>query len=41
MIKLVEPMKSSICHTFIGLYYVKEHSDSKQKYTEDDIINML
>ena len=24
-----------------GLYFVKEHSDSKNKYTEDDIINML
>ena len=24
-----------------GPYYVKEHSDSKNKYTEDDIINML
>ena len=22
-------------------YFVKEHSDSKSKYTEDDIINML
>ena len=22
-------------------YYVKEHSDSKSKYTEDDIMNML
>ena len=22
-------------------YFVKEHSDSKNKYTEDDIINML
>ena len=24
-----------------GPYFVKEHSDSKNKYTEDDIINML
>ena len=24
-----------------GPYFVKEHSDSKSKYTEDDIINML
>ena len=24
-----------------GSYFVKEHSDSKNKYTEDDIINML
>ena len=24
-----------------GLYFVKEHSDSKNKYTEDDFINML
>ena len=24
-----------------GPYSVKEHSDSKNKYTEDDIINML
>ena len=24
-----------------GPYFVKEHSDSKHKYTEDDIINML
>ena len=24
-----------------GPYFVKEHSDSKIKYTEDDIINML
>ena len=24
-----------------GLYFVKEHSDSKNKYTEDDIVNML
>ena len=24
-----------------GFYFVKEHSDSKNKYTEDDIINML
>ena len=24
-----------------GPYFVKEHSDSKDKYTEDDIINML
>ena len=23
-----------------GPYFVKEHSDSKKKYTEDDIINM-
>ena len=22
-------------------YFVKEHSDSKNKYTEDDIVNML
>ena len=25
----------------LGPYFVKEHSDSKNKYTEDDIINML
>ena len=24
-----------------GPYFVKEHSDSKNKYTEDDIVNML
>ena len=24
-----------------GPYFVKEHSDAKQEYTEDDIINML
>ena len=24
-----------------GPYFIKEHSDSKNKYTEDDIINML
>ena len=24
-----------------GPYFVKEHSDSKNKYTKDDIINML
>ena len=24
-----------------GTYFVKEHSDSKSKYTEEDIINML
>ena len=24
-----------------GPYFVKEHSDSKHKYTEDDFINML
>ena len=24
-----------------GPYFVKEHSDSKHKYTEDDIVNML
>ena len=24
-----------------GPYFDKEHSDSKNKYTEDDIINML
>ena len=24
-----------------GPYFVKEHSDSKNKYTEDDIIDML
>ena len=24
-----------------GPYFVKEHSDSKNKYTENDIINML
>ena len=24
-----------------GPYFVKEHSESKNKYTEDDIINML
>ena len=24
-----------------GQYFVKEHSDSKNKYTEDDIVNML
>ena len=24
-----------------GTYFVKEHSDSKNKYTEDDIVNML
>ena len=24
-----------------GPYFVKEHSDSKHKYTEDDIIRML
>ena len=24
-----------------GPYFVKEHSDSKTKYTEDDIISML
>ena len=24
-----------------GSYFVKEHSDSKNKYTEDDIVNML
>ena len=24
-----------------GPYFVKAHSDSKNKYTEDDIINML
>ena len=24
-----------------GPYFVKEHSDSKNRYTEDDIINML
>ena len=24
-----------------GPYFVKEHSDSKNKYTEDDIINKL
>ena len=22
-------------------YFVKEHTDSKNKYTEDDIVNML
>ena len=24
-----------------GPYFVKEHSESKNKYTEDDIVNML
>ena len=24
-----------------GSFFIKEHSDSKNKYTEDDIINML
>ena len=24
-----------------GPYFVKEHSDSKNKYTEDDIVNIL
>ena len=33
-------------YKFLGLgregpYFVKEHSDSKNKYTEDDIFNML
>ena len=35
-----------IAYTFLvlgreGPYFVKEHSDSKNKYTEDDIINTL
>ena len=34
------------CESFLvlgreGPYFVKEHSDSKKKYTEDDIISML
>ena len=24
-----------------GPYFIKEHSDSKNKYTEEDIVNML
>ena len=35
----------TVCHRFylgaLGPYFGKEHSDSKNKYTEDDLLNML
>ena len=32
---------SYVPFTYKGPYFVKDHSDSKHKYTENDIVNML
>ena len=39
--RLATIIRNSFIHGPEGPYFVKEHSDSKNKYTKDDIINML